>query len=153
MKKIAERSDYIRFEDNNDIIEVMPATWKTVVTEKDSGDVFENEFETKKEAIKDMNQEIEALDKENGTKSASLKQANNIQSAFDHELKPRFKIKLEKTFEELENFLLDVHDLKIKPESLNYSIMRYCGNESQKDFAEKLVSHAYDWLENLKKSL
>jgi len=144
-----KQSDLLRYEDENDIVEVKPAGWRLNITEKDSGDVFEDEFETKEAAIKAMQEEIECLKQENGKQASS----NNIQSAFDHELKPRFKIKLEKTFEELENFLLDIHDLKIKPESLNYSIMRYQGNENAKEFAEKLVDYAYDWIERLKKNL
>jgi hypothetical protein len=98
----------------------------------------------------------EHVDKKSAIIDSILKKSevsNNVKSAFDHELKPRFKIKFDKLFEELENFLYDVNELKIKPETLKYSIMRYCGtNESQNDFAKKLVKYAYDWIERLKKN-
>lgn len=58
MKKLEERPDYIRYEDDDDIIEIRPCAWELVIREKDSGEVFDDEFDTREEAKKAMDEEI-----------------------------------------------------------------------------------------------
>jgi len=61
-----ERADYIRFESQDDIIEIMPASWVMKITEKDTGDEYSNDFENKKDAREAMLTEIKSLKDENG---------------------------------------------------------------------------------------
>ena len=65
MKKIEESPDQLRYEDENDIIEIVPASWKIVIHEKDSGDEFEHEYPTKEEAVAALKKEVEELQIEN----------------------------------------------------------------------------------------
>jgi len=54
-----ERPDCIRFENDLDIIEIRPASWELYIKEKDSGEEYYDEFETKDEAKEQMKEEIE----------------------------------------------------------------------------------------------
>ena len=61
-----ETPDYIRYETDDDIIEVKPTSWELIITEKDSDEEWSDEFETKEEALEAMDKEIEDLENENG---------------------------------------------------------------------------------------
>lgn len=60
-----ERPDYIRFETNDDIIEVRPTSWELIVSEKDTGDEYNSEFETREKARDALINEIKELKIEN----------------------------------------------------------------------------------------
>jgi hypothetical protein len=62
--KYEEQPDHIKYEDDDDIIEVVPNGWKIKITEKDSGDIYEDEFETKEEAITAIKEEIKKVSEE-----------------------------------------------------------------------------------------
>lgn len=80
----------------------------------------------------------------------SISGSTNAKNAFEHELKPRLKIKVDKVLNEIEEFLYEVSQLKI-PDNLNYSIMRYRGTkETDQEFADSLVEEGYKWLQSMK---
>lgn len=55
---------FIRFETNDDIIEVKPLGWELVITAKDSGQEYGDDFETKKEAMEAFEKEVKKLESE-----------------------------------------------------------------------------------------
>ena len=63
-EKFEEKPDYIRFENDLDVIEVVPIKWELRITEKDSENKFFDQFETRDAALKAMKDEIVNLKKE-----------------------------------------------------------------------------------------
>ena len=63
-KMIEDKPEFIRYEDDNDIIEIRPCAWELVIKEKDSGQVFDDEFDTREEAKQAMMEEIKKLSEE-----------------------------------------------------------------------------------------
>jgi hypothetical protein len=62
--KYEEQPDHIRYENDVDIIEVVPERWKLKITEKDSGEAFEDDFDTKEEVVQAMKNEIQKTNEE-----------------------------------------------------------------------------------------
>ena len=63
-EKFKEKPDYIRYENDLDIIEVSPIKWELKITEKDSNNEYYNQFETREEALKALKDEVALLKKE-----------------------------------------------------------------------------------------
>lgn len=64
--KYEERPDYIRLETEDDIIEIKPIGWEISIKEKDSGEEYGEDFETKDEALNALKEEIDKMQNETG---------------------------------------------------------------------------------------
>jgi len=55
---------HIRYEDEDDVMEIRPVAWEFVIKEKDSGDEYSTEFDFLEDAKTAMQEEIEAEDRD-----------------------------------------------------------------------------------------
>jgi len=59
-QKIVEKPDFLRYEDEHDIIECKPVGWEVTLKEKDTGDVFDyGQFITREEAKREFYNQLE----------------------------------------------------------------------------------------------
>ena len=65
MQKFTEAPHFVKYEDEDDIIIVRPATWEVVIQEKDTGKKYlVGNYDTKAEAKEAMFEELDELDGE-----------------------------------------------------------------------------------------
>lgn len=64
--QIVEKPDLVRYEDDEDLIEVRPSGWEMYIRDKETGEEYSEDYETKEEALEEMREEIEEKEEENG---------------------------------------------------------------------------------------
>jgi len=59
-QKIEERPDFLRYEDDHDILECRPTGWEVTLKEKDTGAIFDyGQYATREEAVREFHNQIE----------------------------------------------------------------------------------------------
>lgn len=64
-ERFIERPDLIKFENDNDLIVVRPSGWELYIKEKDTGEEYSDEFQSRDEAKNVLIKEVEDSRQEN----------------------------------------------------------------------------------------
>jgi hypothetical protein len=79
MEKFVERLDLVRYENDDDIIVIRPSSWELCIKDKETGEEYYDDFDSKSDALEEMNEEIEAS-KEDENDEVNEKDDDNDES-------------------------------------------------------------------------